>query len=344
MRREELRRQRWKIKGRELELVASKNFLLPSLDLVGRYRWRGFGHDLLDPAGDGPRFDNAYKDLTTGDFQEWQLGAEFSVPLGFRQGHAAVRNAELQLARERCVLGRAGTAGGQRPEHRGGGTEPGLHRAANRDQPRRGRRSSNCRPSWPPTTRTRKRRSSTYVLDAQRRYADAESRYYQTRVEYALAIRNVHFERRALLDYCCVALSEGSWPGDAYLDAAQRERLRGRPHDIDYRLNPPPLASTGLAPPRLPPPAETVPTPAPAPLPGAESSLEDPPPAPLTRFPTRRRGSRRSSRPPSLPPATGCPARRDASSRRNTRAAAGPSPPTVFPGPDGLRRLPEILD
>ena len=41
VRRAELRRQRWNVKSRELELVASKNFLLPTLDLVGRYRWRG---------------------------------------------------------------------------------------------------------------------------------------------------------------------------------------------------------------------------------------------------------------------------------------------------------------
>ena len=46
MRRAELRRQKWQIRRRELELIASKNFLLPRLDAVGRYRWRGFGDDL----------------------------------------------------------------------------------------------------------------------------------------------------------------------------------------------------------------------------------------------------------------------------------------------------------
>ena len=48
MRRVELRKQQWKIKRRELELLAAKNHLYPQLDVVSRYRWRGLGHDLLE--------------------------------------------------------------------------------------------------------------------------------------------------------------------------------------------------------------------------------------------------------------------------------------------------------
>ena len=44
----ELRRQKWVIKQRELQLIASKNFLLPRLDATGIYRWYGFGNDLWD--------------------------------------------------------------------------------------------------------------------------------------------------------------------------------------------------------------------------------------------------------------------------------------------------------
>ena len=90
-RRGELRRQKWVIKQREQELIASKNFLLPSLDLVGRYRWRGLGRDLLrqhdtdtpvaanaqQAASD--EFNNAWENVLNGDFQEWQLGFEFRV-------------------------------------------------------------------------------------------------------------------------------------------------------------------------------------------------------------------------------------------------------------------------
>jgi outer membrane protein TolC len=271
VRREELRRQRWKVKSRELEWIASRNFLQPNFDLVGRYRWRGFGHHLLDPSGGGARFDNAYQDLTTGDFQEWQLGAEFSMPLGFRQGHAAVRNAELQLARERTVLveqerqvvNDLSAAVAERNR-----SYAVLQTAINRVEAAKQQLQAVLA-----AYNADEGKADFYVLlDAQRRYADAEIRYYQSRVEYALAIRNVYFERGALLDYCSVALSEGSWPADAYLDAAERERLRGRPRRLDYRLHPPHLVSVGSRPAAWQPSTELVPTPAPAEFlgPGAE--------------------------------------------------------------------------
>ncbi|TVS20340.1 MAG: TolC family protein [Planctomycetaceae bacterium] len=261
LRREELRRQRWKVRTRELELIASKNFLQPSLDLVGRYRWRGFGDRLLDPSGGETRFDNAYQDLTSGDFQEWQLGAEFSMPLGFRQGHAAVRNAQLQLARERSllveqerqVINDLSAAIAERNR-----AYAVLHTSINRVDAAQQQLQAVLAAYNADETK-----ADFYILlDAQRRYADAEIRYYQARVEYALAIRNIYFEGGALLDYCSVALSEGSWPGDARLDAAERERLRGRPRRIDYRLRQPPQVSVGGRPASAQPTTESVPTPA----------------------------------------------------------------------------------
>jgi hypothetical protein len=49
------------------------------------------------------------------------------------------------------------------------------------------------------------------------------------------------------------------------LDAAERERLRGRPLRIDYRLHPPPPVSDGSRPAVWPSAPELVPTPAPEP-------------------------------------------------------------------------------
>ena len=47
---------------------------------------------------------DAFSTLSHGDFQEWEAGLKFSMPIGFRQPLAAVRNAQLKLARERSVL------------------------------------------------------------------------------------------------------------------------------------------------------------------------------------------------------------------------------------------------
>jgi len=244
--REELRRQRWEIKRRELELIASKNYLLPRLDVVGRYRFRGFGRHLLDPDSAGkPRFDNAYMDLMSGDFQEWQAGAEFSLPIGFRQAHAAVRNAELHVVQaravlrqqEREVLHHLSDAVGE-VDHAYTVLKTNINRNVAAQQQLEALQAAYDAD-----------KVEFYVLlDAQRRLADAEDRYYQSRVAYALALKSVYFEKGALLEYCGVRLAEGPSPAKAYVDAAEREHYSSAPRDIDYRLRPPLVISQGPAP------------------------------------------------------------------------------------------------
>ncbi len=75
----ELRRQAIKVRQQQLKLLASKNFLLPQLDLTGRYRLRGFGDDLT---GGGPRFSSAYQDFFSLDHQESEFGIEWGMTAG----------------------------------------------------------------------------------------------------------------------------------------------------------------------------------------------------------------------------------------------------------------------
>ena len=108
----ELRKQKWLIKQREMELIASKNLLLPRLDVGGKYRWLGVGQDLVQQpgvaynpsTGQAINGTDAFSTLAAGDFQEWELGLNFSMPIGFRQPLAAVRNAQLNLAHDRTIL------------------------------------------------------------------------------------------------------------------------------------------------------------------------------------------------------------------------------------------------
>ncbi|MFC1597469.1 TolC family protein [Planctomycetota bacterium] len=241
VRRPELRRQRWQIKRRELELIASKNFLLPNLDLVGRYRWRGFGERLIDSSGNGTeRFDNAYTNLTDGDFQEWQLGVEFSVPIGFRQGHAAVQNAELRLARARAVLEEQerlainflSTAVAEKDR---------AYKVMQTDYNRLLAAKKHLTDAQ--AAYDHDQIDLIVLLDAQRRHADAEEAYYALQAAYARALKNVHYHKGSLLAYCGVGLSEGAWPSKAYHDASQRERLRGRCWPINYSFNHPPIVA-----------------------------------------------------------------------------------------------------
>ncbi len=105
-RRVEIRKQKWIIKQRELELIAARNFMLPRLDAVARYRWLGLGDELINQNHlpfntDGS---SAFGVLDSGDFQEWELGLEFNMPIGFRRELSGIRHQELLLARERAVL------------------------------------------------------------------------------------------------------------------------------------------------------------------------------------------------------------------------------------------------
>lgn len=234
-RRVELRRQRWQIQRRELELIAAKNYLLPRLDAVGRYRWRGFGHELIDVPGGNGDFDNALEDLVSGDFQEVQMGVEYRLPIGFRQAHAAVRQAQLALARERAV---------EEAQEREVVTELSsalteLDRTLVTLQSNLARRDATAKQlealqavyDDDITDENQRLRLLDLILDAQRNLADAESRVYRGEVEYHFALRQIHYAKGSLFDYDNIVLTEGAWSEEATREA-QRRAAKRRPAPI----------------------------------------------------------------------------------------------------------------
>jgi hypothetical protein len=270
-RRPELRKQKWLIKRREMEVSATKNLLMPRLDASGRYRWRGFGKQLItytDPSDRG-QFASAWGNLLEANFQEWQLGLEFEVPLGFRHAHNAVRNYELQLARERAILNE---------QEREvvldlSNSIAELNRSYTVMQTNHNRRISAkqqlaaIQAIDDPTPQT------LYLeLESQRRLADAETQFYRALVEYELAIKNVHFEKGSLLEYNGVVLAELPWPDKAYQDAYEKIKLRSRANRFAEKAveGPDQVVSDGIMPLSYTlqsgagPTPETVPPPAPA--------------------------------------------------------------------------------
>lgn len=247
MRRAELRRQKWNIRRRELELIASKNFLMPRFDAIGRYRWRGFGDDLTgNESGGLGQFNSAYGNLATGNFQEWQLGLELSVPIGFRQAHAGVRNAELLLSRERALL---------RDQQR-----EVIHELSDAIA-EMDRTFAVAQTSYNRLIASRQQHEALVVpfeenkeipldllLDAQRRLMESEVRYYRALAEYAIATKNVHYVKGTLLEYDGVYLAEGPWPGEAYRDAADMDARRGKPRKLNYASSRAPVVGWGEMP------------------------------------------------------------------------------------------------
>ena len=309
VRRVELRRQRWRIRRRELEVVASRNFTRPQLDVVGLYRWRGFGDDLLGRSRTDP-FDNAVQNLFDGDFEEWQLGLQYQVPLGFREGYAGLRNAQLKLARERAVLNEQerqmlhDLAAAMREAHRAYVVSQTLYNARLRaaDRVEAVGREFDAGLA-----------TLDAVLDAQKIRAATESEYFRALVEYNLAIKAVHFEKGSLLDFNEIYLTEGPWPGAAYRDALRHARRRAAAVKINYGLTRPPVISAGEFPQEM------------QYVPAVEAAN------PLEALPPQLR-----QLPGGVPPSEVIPAPEGVG-----RAAAGPVVRAVLPGgpPEGAQRM-----
>lgn len=211
--RTELKRQKWVIKQRELELIANRNFLRPQLDLVTGYRARGFGQNLVGT-------NSATSSLWDNEFQEWNMGLEYNLPVGLRRAHAAVQNSKLNLVRETELL---------KEQERF--VQFGLSNAV-----------SECKRAYENILLQRKRLEAIVTqlnaiesksqsgenpeldvrLETHRRLLDARIRYHQAEVEYAISLRNVNLEKGTLLEYCNVSLAEGAAKNEAYAEAAEK--------------------------------------------------------------------------------------------------------------------------
>lgn len=76
-------------------LRIANNQALPRLDAVALYRWNGL---------EGRLPDGSFVRADPNDFTAWQLGVNFSVPLGLRRERAALRQQELLIMHDRANL------------------------------------------------------------------------------------------------------------------------------------------------------------------------------------------------------------------------------------------------
>lgn len=244
----ELRKQKWVIKQRELEVIAAKNFLLPRLDAVAKYGWNGVGNSLLDsnrtldtteqPFVPG----SAYGSMTSGAYPSWHLGLQFAVPFGFRREMAGVTAAQLALTRERKLL--------QDQELELSSQLADAIRELVQNYTVAQTNYNRLLASLREVAAVQARYDAgtttiDQVLDAQRRKAEAESEYYRTLVDYTLAVTQVHLRKGSLLEYNDIYLAEGPWPAKAYFDARRRARHADASRFINYGFTQPRIVSQG---------------------------------------------------------------------------------------------------
>jgi outer membrane protein TolC len=235
-RRTELRKQKWNIKSLSLQLRAARGLVRPKLDFVSNYRVNAFGDRLFgsnDKDGltlQGHR--SAYESLSQGNQTGWNMGFEFSMPLGFRSAEAQVRNYELRLAKARDVLA---------------SMELDIsHEIASVMQflalrYKTAKSSHNRRVAALERVKlfTRELEAGTVTLDevlrAQASVAQAERDYYTSLVEYNKEIALYQFRKGTMLDHYNVHLAEGGWSREAYQDALRRAWSRS--YAIDSKIH-----------------------------------------------------------------------------------------------------------
>lgn len=247
----DLRRQKWKIKQQELQVIAAKNLVMPRLDLSGTYRWLGLGDSLIDtgarrfnPADpiQGLQNTSALGTLASGQFQEWALGMQATMPIGFRKELATVRFYQLNLARERARLqdeeleiSHQVADALRQLELNYQLTETNFNRTLAAD-----RQVEAVQAAFEAETVT-----LDQLLEAQRRRSEAQTSYFRTLLDYQRAIITIHYRKGSLLEYDNVYLSEGPWPAKAQFDAHRLARQRDASVYLNYGFTRPDVSSQG---------------------------------------------------------------------------------------------------
>ncbi|GAB5403688.1 MAG: TolC family protein [Aureliella sp.] len=218
----EVRRQKWTIKRRELELIAAKLNRRPTLDFLAQYRYRGLGDDLIGSRDPNNSFNSLYQNIFEGDYQEWQAGIEFGYPVGLRQASAAIANARWNLARERALLDEQEL----RITHDLSTASRQIQRAYELMKTNYIRVQADSDQVEVLQARYDGGLDNiSFLLQARQQLANSESAYFRSLTDYQLALRDFHREKGSLLNYAQVGMSESAWPSGAYQDATERGRF-----------------------------------------------------------------------------------------------------------------------
>ncbi len=225
-RRPELYLARQEVKVAQMNLILAKNQLLPDLRFTGTYDFNGLGTRLDGPStgpNGAPFQGNAASVVGSGNFSNWSAGIRLTIPLGYRQGHVQVRQAQIQLARSLETVNDQ-----ERKAERFLGLQ--YRRLSTAYEQIRANRAQ--REAFGEQLRARQqeflagRGTLDILLEAQRFWADALSNEYQAVVTYNNALVGFEFAKGTILQHDNVVISEGPLPCCAQVRAVEHERER----------------------------------------------------------------------------------------------------------------------
>lgn len=219
-RRAEIRKQKFLVKRRDMELVAARLNYKPRFDFVSQYRWYGLGNHLI--GNKDATLDNMYGEITGGNYQEWQAGVDLRFPVGLRAAGLAIANAKLNVKRERAILVETEFL-----------ISHNLSNAARQVSTTHELLETNydrliADLNQVDVLDARYRIGSDNIRDlllAQRQLVNSATEFYGSLSRYNLAIRDFHREKGSLLAYNNVQLAEGPWAKGAEYDASRTGRF-----------------------------------------------------------------------------------------------------------------------
>jgi len=220
-RRPELLLARQDLKFRELDLIRLRNNLLPDLRFVATDQVHSVGSRI--DGGESPN--NALHNLVSNPFNNWSLGLQLNVPIGYRAAHAAVRDAQLSVRRSFVNL-RTEEDKAERFlalayrqtlefEHQIRVNQAALRAATGQleayfDLFRQGRAAA----------------SDANLILALQNFSNSVGNYYAAVVQYNNALATFEFAKGAIMERDNVYIGEGPLPLCAQVRAVEHERQR----------------------------------------------------------------------------------------------------------------------
>jgi outer membrane protein TolC len=210
---------REELKVRQLDLINQRNLLLPDLRFTSTYGITGLGNHL---AG-GPEETSALHSLASDHFTNWSVGLNLTVPIGFREAHANVRIARLNLARSYYVLRDA--------ESKVSASLESQYRLILQSYAEIGARRAQ-REAFADQLRARfqeyvaGRGTLDILLEAQRFWAQALASEYAAVADYNNALAAFEYAKGTILQHDNVYIAEGPLPKCAQVRAVEHERER----------------------------------------------------------------------------------------------------------------------
>jgi outer membrane protein TolC len=222
------------------QLLREKNNIKPDLRAAAQYAPVGFGNRLdgrgtfVDGTG-ADRPQNALQSLASDHFNDWNIGLILTVPLGFRAEMANIRAARLSLAQGYYFLKdqeeRSLRIVAQQYQE--------LSKWYNLIEMRRAARKAYAESVIARFEQFKAgKETADFLLEAQRRLADAQTSEYEAIAEYNNSLARFEWSKGTILHHNNVFISDGPLPACAQVRAVEHERERSKARVLCERPRP----------------------------------------------------------------------------------------------------------